>query len=156
MNKPIFISVGKEGFDTTITDKISEENYICVEPYSNMVLESKINLVYSLYTKNYGCFYPKIENEKNYPIFTYNREYKVDMDSFEDAFPSLSSAKSFKKYFLIFGIILIVLFAICSGWLIYKACTHKRERISLLPNAPDMNLINDSREATLNKDVENE
>ena len=156
LNKPIFISVGNEGFDTTITDKISNENYICVEPYSNMVLESKINLVYSLYTKNYGCFYPKIENEKNYPIFTYNREYKVDMDSFEDAFPSLSSAKSFKKYFLIFGIILIVLFAICSGWLIYKACTHKRERISLLPNAPDMNLINDSREATLNKDVENE
>jgi len=156
LNKPLYISVGSDGLDTTITDKINNENYICVEPYSNMVLESKINLVYSLYTKNYGCLYPNIENEKNYPIFTYNKEYKVDIDSFNDAFPSLNSAKSFKKNFLIFGIILIVIFAICSGWLIYKAFTHKRERISLLPNGPETNLINDSREATMNKDIDNE
>ena len=156
LNKPLYISVGSDGLDTTITDSINNENYICVEPYSNMVLESKINLVYSLYTKNYGCLYPNIENEKNYPIFTYNKEYKVDIDSFNDAFPSLNSAKSFKKNFLIFGIILIVIFAICSGWLIYKAFTHKRERISLLPNGPETNLINDSREATMNKDIDNE
>ena len=156
LNKPIYISINKEGLDTNIADKISNENYICVEPYSNMVLESKMNLVYSIYTKNYGYLYPKIENEKNYPIFIYNKEYKVDIDSFNDAFPSLNSSKSFKKYFLIIGIIIIVIFAISSGYLIYKAVTHKRERISLLPNEPDMNLINDSREATVNRVTENE
>ena len=151
LNKPIYISVGKNGLDTKINDEISSENYICVEPYSNMVLESKINLVYSIYTKNYGYLYPKIENEKYYPIFIYNRDYKVDIDSFNDAFPSINSSKSFKKYFLIFGIIVIVILFCFSIYLIYKAVTHKRARISLLPNDLDGNLINDSREPTKNK-----
>ena len=156
LNKPLYISVGNNGFDTTVNGEIKDENYICVEPYSNMVLESKMNLVYSLYTKNYGFLYPKIENEKNYPIFIYNKDYKVDINSFNDAFPEINSAKNFKTYFLIFGIIILVVFACLSGFLIYKWKYHKRERISLGPEAPDMNLINDSREATLNKTTDTE
>ena len=155
MNKPFFISVGKNGLDTIINGEISTENYICVEPNSNMVLESKMNLVYSIYTKNYGCLYPKIENEKYYPIFTYNKDYKVEFDSFNDAFPGINSSKKFKKYSLIFGIIIIVILACLSIFFIYKAVTHKRARISLLPTTLDGNLINDSREQTVNKDPEN-
>ena len=156
LNKPLFISIGKNGLDAEINGEIKEENYICVEPLSNMVLESKINLVYSLYTKKYGFLYPKIENEKNFPIFIYNKDYKVDIDSFNEAFPQINSAKNFKKVFLIVGIIFIVILTGLSAFLIYKILHHKRERITLGPDAPDMNLINDSREATLNRYTENE
>ena len=49
-NKPFVISVGKEGLDhIDIIDDISTENSIYVETYSNMVLRSEINLVYSLF-----------------------------------------------------------------------------------------------------------
>ena len=155
LNKPLYISIGKNGIDVEIKEEISEENYICVEPYSNMVLESKINLLYSLYTKNYGCLYEKIENEKYYPIFVYNKEYKVNINSFNGAFPFINSAKNFKKYFIIIGIIIIVILACCTAFVVYKCVTHKRERISLIPANNDINLINDSREASLRKDLDN-
>ena len=155
LNKPLYISIGKNGIDVEIKEEISEENYICVEPYSNMVLESKINLLYSLYTKNYGCLYEKIENEKYYPIFVYNKEYKVNINSFNGAFPFINSAKNFKKYFIIIGIIIIVILACCTAFVVYKCVTHKRERISLIPANNDINLINDSREASMRKDLDN-
>ena len=155
INKPLYISIGKQGIDIQIKEEIPEENYICVEPFSNMVLESKMNLLYSLYTKNYGYLYSKIENEKNYPIFIYNKEYKVDIDSFNGAFPFINSAKNFRKYFLIIGIIIIVILACCSAFAVYKCYTHKRERISLIPPGSEGNLINDSRQESLRKDIEN-
>ena len=48
LNKPFFITVGKEEFSPNIEEDIPSENYICVEPYSNMVLDSCINFVYSI------------------------------------------------------------------------------------------------------------
>ena len=151
LNKPVYISVGKDGLATNVKTDISSDNYICVEPNSNMVLDSKINLVYSLNTKNYGYLYPKIENNKNYPIFLYSKEYEVNIDSFNEAFPSINSAKDFKKYFLAFGIIFLLIFAGACGFCFYKYLYHKRERVSISPEFPDTaNLINDSRDPTLN------
>ena len=46
LNKPLTISVNKDGLGVKIKDETKNENYICVEPNSNMVLESKINLIY--------------------------------------------------------------------------------------------------------------
>ena len=50
LNKPFFITAGKSGLSDELKENISDENYICLEPFSNLVLDSKINLVYSLYT----------------------------------------------------------------------------------------------------------
>ena len=71
----MFITVGTDGLNTEIKGDINKDNYICVEPYSNMVLESKFNFIYSIDTKNYGYLYPKIESNKKYPIFIYSKEY---------------------------------------------------------------------------------
>ena len=116
-----------------------------------MVLESKFNFIYSIDTKNYGYLYPKIESNKKYPIFIYSKIYKVDMDSFENAFPSISSAKSFKTYFLAFGIVFIIILAVVSVFLIYRYVKYTRKRIKIDEGPENINLINDSREATLNK-----
>ena len=151
-NKPFVISVGKEGLDhIDIIDDISTENSIYVETYSNMVLRSEINLVYSLYTKNYGYLYPEIKNDKSYPLFVYQKVYDVDIDSFNEAFPSINSSKDFKTIFLVIGIIIIVISCCLCIFFCYKYYTHRRSRISLLPeDTPDTKLINDSRDATLN------
>ena len=151
LNKPLFITVGTDGLNTEIKEDINKENYICVEPYSNMVLESKFNFIYSIDTKNYGYLYPKIESNKKYPIFIYSKEYEVDIDSFENAFPSISSAKSFKTYFLAFGIVFIIILAVVSVFLIYRYVKYTRKRIKIDEGPENINLINDSREATLNK-----
>ena len=50
LNKPLTISVNKAGLGVKIKDETKNENYICVEPNSNMVLESKINLIFSCNT----------------------------------------------------------------------------------------------------------
>ena len=155
VNKPFIVNVGTSGLNINIEDDVSNENYICVETFSNMVVDSKINLVYSLNTKNYGYIYPNIENDKTYPIFIYNRNYKVDIDSFNEAFPDINSAKSFKKYFIIIGVILIVIFALIAAFFFYKSCKHRRGRISL-GKGPKENLINDSRDpTTIMKDNDN-
>ena len=147
LNKPYMVTVDKNELEINIEEFISTENYICVEPYSNMVLDSKINLIYGIYTKNYGYINYNLENEKVYPVFAYNRNYQVDIDSFNDVFSEINSYKTFRKVFLIVGIILIVLFCISACFCFYKCYFYRRKRISLA-DAPRENLINDSREQT--------
>ena len=147
LNKPYTVTVDKNDLEIDIDQYISTENYICVEPYSNMVLDSKINLIYAIYTKNYGYINSNLENEKLYPVFVYSRNYQVDIDSFNDIFSEINSYKSFRKVILIVGIILIVLFFIIACFCFYKCYFYRRKRISLT-DAPRDNLINDSREQT--------
>lgn len=155
LNKPYIVSVGKDGLDENKVIEISNDNYICVEPFTNMVLDSKINLVYSIYTKNYGDIVFKIENEKMYPIFTYQRNYKVNIDSFNDYFGEINSYKSFRKKFIIIGVIFLLIFAIIACFCFFKYCYYRRPRITL-EKAPDDKLLNDSsvREETKTK-IEN-
>ena len=56
-----------------------------------MVIDSKINFVYSIYTKKYGHINPNIDNEKIYLVFTYQKSYEVDIDSYNDYFPDITS-----------------------------------------------------------------
>ena len=154
LNKPFVISVGKDDIkNIEISDNITTENYIYVEPYSNMVLKSEINFVYSLYTKNYGYIYPNIENDKIYPIFTYSKTYDVTKDSFNKVFPvkKSESEDNYNYKFLTIGIIIIVICFILAGFFCYKYFSHKRSRISLFPDdEKDTSLINDSRDPTVN------
>ena len=145
LNKPFIVTIGKEeleGFSLNANIDISTDNYICVETFSNMVLESEINFVYSLFTKNYGDIIFKIENDKIYPIFTYSRNYKVNIDAFNDYFDEINSYKSFRKIFIIVGVIFIALFAIVACFSIYKFCFYRRPRFSL-DKLPKDQLISD-------------
>ena len=145
LNKPFTISVGNK----EIEGGVSEENYICVDPFTNMVLESKINLVYSLYTKQYRFINPSIENNKTVPIFTYQRNYHVDIDSYDDYFPNIKKYNTFKIVFLIVVIILIVVCAAISLWAFIKI--HKgliKEDIAMNSSQKEP-IINDSRDPTL-------
>ena len=113
-----------------------------------MVLNSTINFVYSIYTKNYGFLNSKIENKKLYPIFTYNRNYKVDIDSFNEVFSEINSYKSFRNIFITLGVIFIIIFAILACFCFYKYCSTKKH-INL--NDLSQNLgINTTREPTTN------
>ena len=150
------ISVGKNGLNSSIKDDISEENYICIDPFTNMVIDSKINFVYSIYTKKYGYINPNIDNEKIYPVFTYQKSYEVDIDSYNDYFPDITTSfYTFNLTFLIIGIILIIICFIVS--LLYFLKLHKKlVEEDLQKNGPDSGrLINDSRDPTILNKSEN-
>ena len=153
LNKPYIITIGKEEIRQRMEEDVPTENYICVEPYSNMVLDSSINFVYSIYTKNYGYINFNVENEKIYPIFIYNRNYKVDIDSFNSVFNEINDYKSTRKIFIIVFVVLIILFCLLACFCFYKCYFYRRSRTIILggENDPSGNLINDSREATKNE-----
>ena len=156
LNKPFMISVGEKELNSKIDGGVSEENYICVDSFTNMVLDSKINFVYSIYTKKYGLINSKIENEKIYPIFTYHRNYEVDIDSYKDYFPRIEFFYNFKLIFLIVGITLIIICVVVSLWAFIKI--HKKlVQEEIEKNEPERDkLINDSRDQTLsNRTTEN-
>ena len=153
LNKPFVVTVGKDDLNTEVEDEISTENYICVQPDSNMVLDSKINFVYSLYTKKYGFIDSNIENEKIYPIFIYNRNYKVDMQSFNSIFEE-EEEKKLGTAFSVCGFIGVVLLCLLACFFFYKYWTYRRQGISLNEGTSTQNLINDTREPTTNTKIE--
>ena len=112
-----------------------------------MVFDSKINFVYALYTKNYGFIDSNIDNDKLYPIFTYNRNYEVNINSFNSIFEE-KEEKKLGSTFIISGVILIVLLALISCFFFYKYFTYSRKRISLNNEDQSQALINDTRGPT--------
>ena len=77
-----------------------------------MVIESNINLIYSIYTKNFGNLFSNINNNDLYPIIYYNRKYDIDVTSYQNYFTENKSYKNKKLFVLIFA--LIVAFIFCS------------------------------------------
>ena len=154
LNRPFMISIGNKDLSPKI-ETVSDVNYICVDPFTNMVISSKINLVYSIYTKSYGNIIPKIENDKTLPIFTYQRSYDVDTDSFYEIFSNINSYYTFRTVFLIVGIIIIV---ICFGAAVFTFFKiHKRlvNDDAASQNIPEQErLINDSKNSSMNKSRE--
>jgi hypothetical protein len=144
LNKPFVITAGKDGLNDDLSGKISDENYICIEPFSNMVVDSKINLVYSLYTKQFGFLFSKIPNEKVYPLFLYSKLYKVQMSSFNSVFPEIDSYRDFRNTFIIVGIIFIVIFFCVSVFCFYKWKSEQKPLIQMDKNGPKISLINAS------------
>ena len=113
-NKPFIISNLN---DENIKNKINigdykNENYICVDPLSNMVLESNINLVYSIYTKNLGNIFTLLKNNDFYPVLLYNRKYSVSINSYEKVFEGNASYYSWRLFIIIF---FLVCTAVCIG-----------------------------------------
>lgn len=155
LNRPFMISVGNDDLSPNIKT-VSKDNYICVNPFTNMVISSRINLVYSIFTKSYGNIIPKIENNKTLPIFIYQRSYDVDTDSFNKYFSNISSYYTFKTVFLIIGIIIIVICFGASVFTFFKL--HKRlvnDDAASQNNIPERErLINDSKNSSMNKSRE--
>ena len=115
VNKPFVISTDfdnlkKFGFNKKLKeDKI--DNYICVDPISDMVIDSNINLIYGIYARKFGFLNKEIENEEIYPIFTYQRKYEVEVNSYEAQFPGVTEYYKNMTVFIIIGVIVILIFA---------------------------------------------
>ena len=110
LNKPFMISVDFENLKKFNYDnKEKVENYICVDPISDMVIDSKINLIYSIYTRNFGYLNKNFKNEEIYPVFTYQRKYEVEVTSYEEQFPGVTEYKRNMTVFIIIGVLVIVI-----------------------------------------------
>ena len=113
VNKPFMLSTNfeklkKNGNKNELKDD-KKDNYICVDKISDMVIDSKINLIYGIYSRNYGFVNSIIENDKFYPIFTYQRAYEVEVNSYEQQFPGVTEYYENMTIFIIIGIIVIVI-----------------------------------------------
>ena len=93
-NKPFYYNIPKS----------NKENFICVEQFSNMVLNSNINLVYGIDTQGFGMFHTGMI-EGILPVLVYNREYVMEKSSFEDEFSSIKNYKSYRVVIIALGII---------------------------------------------------
>ena len=141
VNKPFMISADfdslkKYGYE--IKDK-KVDNYICVDPISDMVIDSKINLIYAVNTRKYGYINDIIGNDQIYPIFLYQRQYEVEVNSYEDQFPGVTEYYRNMTVFIIIGVIVIVIFtilAILCFCFLHKKAKNKKEvslKQSLVP-----------------------
>ena len=150
LNKPFLINVQNSDLNVKIEDDLSEENYICIDEMTNMVLQSNLNFIYSLYTRKYGIINEKIVNDAVVPVFTYNRNYEVDVDSYIENFHGVSGYYTFK---LVFTIIMVILILICAGVALWSFWVlHKKLVVDdINNNLPSSNLINDSRDPTMHK-----
>ena len=115
VNKPFMLkfdtaeSLKKFGYE--VGDDIEvEENYICVDPITDMVIDSKMNFMYTLNSRKYGLLNKKIEKDAIYPLFHYQRSYEVNVDSYEKQFPGVTEFYENSTTLIIVGVVLIVIF----------------------------------------------
>ena len=115
VNKPFMLSfdnaeiLKKFGLELDQENKI-EENYICVDPITDMVIDSKLNFMYALNTRKYGYLNKNIGKNTLYPLFYYQRNYEVNVDSYESQFPGVTEYYENSTVFIIVGAVLIVIF----------------------------------------------
>lgn len=133
VNKPFMISAD---FDIINNLKYKNDlrenkvnNYICVDPITDMVIDSEINIFYGIYSRNFGFINNIIENEQIYPIFSYQRKYDVEVESYEKSFPGVSEYYKNMTVFIIIGVIVIVIcivIAVLSFYFLNKKAKQKK------------------------------
>ena len=111
-HKPIMLDPTKDnllkfGYDTG--KKL--ENYICVDPVTDMVIDSKLNFVYSINARKYGILNKNIELDAIYPLFLYSKNYEVDLDSYEENYPGAADYYETNFAFLIIGVLIVIFFS---------------------------------------------
>ena len=111
-HKPIMLDPTKDnllkfGYDTG--KKL--ENYICVDPVTDMVIDSKLNFVYSINARKYGILNKNIELDAIYPLFLYSKNYEVDLDSYEEQYPGAADYYVTNFAFLIIGVLIVIFFS---------------------------------------------
>ena len=115
VNKPFMLSfdnaeiLKKFGLELEQENKI-EENYICVDPITDMVIDSKMNFMYTLNSRKYGYLNKLIGKDVLYPLFYYQRNYEVNVDSYASQFPGVTEYYENSTVIIIIGSCLIVIF----------------------------------------------
>ena len=115
VNKPFMLkfdvveSLKKFGYELKEDNKY-EENYICVDPISDMVIDSKMNFIYAINARKYGLINKNIGKDTTYPLFHYQRNYEINVDSYESIFPGVTEYYAQSSTLIIVGVILIVVF----------------------------------------------
>lgn len=108
-NKPYVISSENAKFIHEI-QKVGGDNFICVDEFTNMVIESNLNLVYSLDTTGgYKDFNSEVE-EGLLPVLLYNRHYSVEKKAYEDVFSSVKGYRTGRIVIIVLGIFIIAIF----------------------------------------------
>ena len=130
LNKPYMVSADfnilkKYEYNYKLNDDDKKmDNYICVDPITDMVINSNINLIYAINTRKYGYINKNIVNEEIYPVFTYQRKYDVEVNSYEQQFPGITEYNRNMTVFIVIGVIVIILFIAVAVLAFY--CLHKR------------------------------
>ena len=115
VNKPFMLSfdnaeiLKKFGLELDQENKI-EENYICVDPITDMVIDSKMNFMYTLNSRKYGYLNKLMGKDVLYPLFYYQRNYEVNVDSYASQFPGVTEYYENSTVIIIIGSCLIVIF----------------------------------------------
>ena len=112
-NKPFVISsIDNEKIKDKIKidDITNKESYFCIDEYTNMVLESNLNLIYSIYSKEFGNIVSMIENNEIYPFILYNRNYLVNIESYNKIFSESDSFKNWRLFVIIFSLVCALVF----------------------------------------------
>lgn len=102
------------------------ENYICVDPVSDMVIDSKLNFVYSINSRKYGLLNKNIELDAKYPLFLYSKTYEVDLDSYEEQYEGAADYYDTNFAFLIIGVLIVIFFSTFA--LVAFNIVHKRDK----------------------------
>ena len=113
-NKPFIISDKINILEKYEYKEIKQDdfiNYICVDPINDMVIDSKINLIYALNTRKYNILNTKINSDNNYPLFLYQKNFEVDVSSYEILFPGVTEYYEKATTFIIIGVVIIILAA---------------------------------------------
>ena len=142
-NKPFVVSSANNNFTYTI-DGVSvdkESNFFCVDFFSNMVLESNLTLVYSLYTNKMSKLSSLIEDDTTYPMILYNRYYKVDKDSYDTLFSSVPLYNAWWYVIVIGGCLLIAVFLGLAVLFFVKHSKEPAEASSIEDNISNQALI---------------
>lgn len=143
-NKPFVVSSINNNFTYTI-DGVSvdkESNFFCVDFFSDMVLESNLTLVYSLYTNKLSKLSGLIEDDTTYPMILYNRYYKVDKESYNKIFPSVSSYSTVWWYVIVIGgCLLIALFLVLGVVFFMKHSKEPTESYPINENVANQPLV---------------
>ena len=136
-NKPILILPYEKNMKNKFRNiNLNEEtidNYICVDPISDMVIDSSINLFYVLYTRNYGYVNKKLNSLYLNPIFTYQRKFEVEVNSYEQQFPGVTEYYSNFIGFVILGISIVVIFCAIAiiSFILLKKKAEQNKNVSM-------------------------
>ena len=114
VNKPFMIKVdyieNLKKFGLELEETNNNDNYICIDPISDMVIDSKMNFLFSLNTRKYNLLNKNIEKDITYPLFLYKRNYEIDVDSYSSQFPGVTEYYENVTTFIVIGVIFIIIF----------------------------------------------
>lgn len=125
-NKPFAVSSINNEFSHPIKETTvdADTNFICVDFFSNMVLESNLTLVYSLYTKEFEYLNSQLKKNETYPVILYNRYYKVNATSYNEIFEGVSGYNTGRIVLIVIGCIAIAAFVALGLYFFFK---HSKE-----------------------------